>query len=180
MLGCEHCVSAAHCGRGGVAIIDEEPVLNAEPFLKEIARALNECGLEVVLVGNAAAAIQGAPVTTLDFDFMFRKTPANLKKLKALARTLAGCILTPYYPTSDLYRLVVEDRGLQLDFMPKLHGVRSFEGLRSRAVKVVFGGHSLLVADLRDIVRSKRALGRAKDRAVLEILEKTLDEKGRS
>ena len=36
----------------------------------------------MVMVGNAAAAIQGAPVTTVDIDFLFRKTPVNVKKLK--------------------------------------------------------------------------------------------------
>ncbi len=38
---------------------------------------------EAIMVGNAAAAIQGAPVTTL--DFMYRKTRSNLKKLKQIA-----------------------------------------------------------------------------------------------
>jgi len=76
--------------------------------------------------------LQGAPVTTLDFDFMFRKTPSNLKKLKVLSRRLSGRIMTPYYPASNLYRLTVDERGIQLDFMSTLHGIRSFEGLRSR------------------------------------------------
>ena len=40
---------------------------------------------EAIMVGNAAAAIQSAPVTTLDFDFMYRKTRSNLKKLKQTA-----------------------------------------------------------------------------------------------
>jgi len=53
------------------------------------------------MVGNAAAALHGAPVTTVDIDFMFRKTPANLKKLKAVAQTLGAVILKPYYPVSD-------------------------------------------------------------------------------
>jgi len=154
--------------------------MNAAPVLKEIARRLNECGLEAVLIGNAAAALQGAPVTTLDFDFMFRKTPSNMKRLKELARLLGGSILTPFHPASDLYRLVNDDRGLQLDFMPAIHGVRSFEGLRSRASRVYFGEWSIWVADLRDIVKSKRALGRPKDLAVLEILEQTLDEKNKA
>jgi hypothetical protein len=140
---------------------------------------LDECGLETVLVGNAAAALQGAPVTTIDFDFMFRKTPANLRKLKTLARRLSGSILTPYYPSSNLYRLVVDERGIQMDFMSRLHGVRSYEGLRSRATSVAFGRFSILVADLRDVIRSKKALGRPKDVAVLEILEQTLNEKER-
>ena len=154
------------------------PVVDAEPTLREIARLLAECRLEAVLVGNAAAALQGAPVTTLDFDFMFRRTPANIRKLKLLADKLGGRILKPYYPASGLYRVVVEDRGLQMDFMSSLHGIRSFEGLRSRAERTDFGGSTLLVADLRDIIRSKKALGRPRDLAVLEILEATLDEKG--
>jgi hypothetical protein len=153
------------------------PMVDAQPILKEIARLLEECRLEAVLVGNAAAALQGAPVTTLDFDFMFRRAPANIRKLKTLADKLGGRILRPYYPASGLYRLVVEDRGLQLDFMSSLHGIRSFEGLRSRAARTDFGGSTLLVADLRDIIRSKKALGRPRDLAVLEILEATLDEK---
>jgi hypothetical protein len=78
--------------------------LNAEPALAQIARALEECGLEVVLIGNAAAALQGAPVTTLDFDFMFRKTPTNLKNLKELAaqagRTNSETLLSAFGPLS--------------------------------------------------------------------------------
>jgi hypothetical protein len=151
--------------------------MNAEPILKEIVQALHDCKLQAVLVGSAAAALQGAPVTTLDFDFMFRKTPANLKKLKLMADKLEGRILTPYYPTSDLYRIVNDDQGLQLDFMSVLHGVKSFASLRSRATEVFFGNHALWVADLSDIIRSKRALGRKKDLAILDILEQTLNEK---
>ncbi len=112
---------------------------DAGPILREITESLEKCGLEAILVGNAAAALQGAPVTTLAFDFMFRR--------------------------------------LQIDFMPILHGIRSFESLKSRAVRVSMGQGTLLVADLADIIRSKRALGRPKDLAVLDILEKTRDEK---
>ncbi len=151
--------------------------MNAEPVLKHIARSLAECKLEAVLIGGAAAALHGAPITTLDFDFMFRKTPANLRKLKVLADTLGAYVLRPYYPASGLYRLVNDDRNLQLDFMSNLHGVKSFAGLRSRATRVSFGSHSLWVADLADIIRSKRALGRRRDLAVLDVLEQTHNEK---
>jgi predicted nucleotidyltransferase len=154
--------------------------LNAEPALAQIARALEECGLEVVLIGNAAAALQGAPVTTLDFDFMFRKTATNLKKLKELARKLGGLILKPYYPLSGLYRLMIDESGLQLDFMTSVHGIKSFASLRSRASQVSFGSHYLWVADLKDIIRSKRALGRPKDLASLNILERTQSEKAKA
>ncbi len=72
--------------------------MNAEPLLARSARALHDARLEAVLIGNAAAALQGAPVTTVDVDFMFRSTPGNLRKLKAFARELGATILRPYYP----------------------------------------------------------------------------------
>ena len=131
---------------------------------------------EAIMIGNAAAALHGAPVTTLDIDFMFRKTPANLNKLKAVAKSFDASILKPYYPVSDLFRVVNDEKGLQLDFMTKLHGIRSFEGLRSRSESVQFGEHELKIACLEDIIKRKRATGRDRDFAVLEILEKTLNE----
>jgi len=151
--------------------------MDARPILVTLARVFHEHGLEVIMIGNSAAALQGAPVTTIDVDFLFRKTPANLRKLKKIAKSLGGVLLRPYYPASDLYRLTRDDDSLQLDFMGSIHGVRSFESLRSRARRVEFDGYPLLLAGLADIIKSKKAAGRAKDRAVLELLEKTLHEK---
>jgi hypothetical protein len=110
--------------------------MDATPLLAEVARALREVRLEAVLIGNAAAALQGAPVTTVDFDFFFRRTPANLSKLKAIARALDATVMRPFYPASDLYRVVRDHDGLQVDFMGAIHGLRSFEGVRDRASTV--------------------------------------------
>ena len=154
--------------------------MDAGPLLDLVVAALAGVRLEAILIGNAAAAIQGAPVTTVDFDFMFRTTPANLAKLKKFARRMDAVILRPYYPVSALYRVMNDDRGLQADFMPVIHGVKSFNSLRSRAEKIKLSGHSLWVANLSDIIASKRAAARPRDKAVLEILEKTLREKIKS
>jgi hypothetical protein len=150
--------------------------VNAEPFLAEIARHLHALHFDAVLIGNAAAALQGAPVTTVDFDFMFRKTAVNLRKLKALASRLGATVMRPYYPVSDLFRVVRDDDGLQLDFMATIHGVRTFAALRARAQLIEIGGAPLLVASLDDIIRSKKAARRPRDLAVLETLEKTREE----
>jgi hypothetical protein len=151
--------------------------VDAEPLLRLIVAALAAVRLEAILIGNAAAAIQGAPVTTVDFDFMFRATPANLAKLKKFALRMEAVILRPYYPVSALYRVMNDDRGLQADFMPVIHGVKSFNSLRARAEKITLGNFQLWVANLSDIIASKRAAGRPRDKAILEILEKTLREK---
>ncbi|MBM3880084.1 MAG: hypothetical protein FJ387_10250 [Verrucomicrobia bacterium] len=154
--------------------------VNAAPLLNSVVAALAEVRLEAILIGNAAAAIQGAPVTTVDFDFMIRDTPPNRAKLKRLAARLEAVIFRPYYPASALYRLVNDDRGLQVDFMPVIHGVKSFNSLRSRAERLETGGARIWVSSLADIIVSKRAANRPRDRAVLEILEATLREKNQS
>jgi hypothetical protein len=151
--------------------------MNAAPLLDSVVAALADVRLEAILIGNAAAAIHGAPVTTLDFDFMFRPTRVNLAKLKKFAHQLDAVILRPYYPVSALYRVMNDERGLQADFMPVIHGVKSFGSLRSRAEKIELGKRELWVAHLSDIIASKRAAGRPRDIAVLDILEKTLREK---
>lgn len=122
--------------------------MDAKPYLVAIGRVLRDVGLEAVLIGNAAAALQGAPVTTVDFDFLFRKTPRNLRKLKRLATRLHATVLRPYYPMADLYR-VMRDDGLQLDFMPTIHGIRSFEGVRDRAQAIEIDGVTRRVASRR-------------------------------
>jgi hypothetical protein len=144
--------------------------VDATPVLAEVGRALAKVALDAVLIGNAAAALQGAPVTTVDLDFCFRKTPGNLRKIKRLADLLKATVLHPFYPVSDLYRLHRDEDGLQVDFMPRIHGIRSFEGLRDRSTAMTIGGVTLRVAALADIIKSKRAAGRPRDRAVLEIL----------
>ena len=76
--------------------------MNAAPLLALVARLLARHRLDVVVIGNAAAALQGSPVTTMDIDFMFRKTPTNLRKLKGVADDLEATVMRP--PGSSSFR----------------------------------------------------------------------------
>lgn len=100
--------------------------MNATPFLVEIGRALAAASLDAVLIGNAAAALHGASVTTVDFDFLFRRTPRNLRKLKGFARALGATVLRPYYPISDLFR-VMRDDGLHVNFVPTMRALQTVD-----------------------------------------------------
>ena len=149
-----------------------ETTVSGEPYLEKILAAFKKHRLEAVLIGNAAAALQGAPVTTDDFDFFFRDTPTNLKKLTAIARGWRTTLEHPYEPLSSLYR--IETPELKIDMMGYIEGRLSFESVRSRADRLPMRGGTLLVASLADVVKSKRAAGRPKDRAALPILEEVL------
>lgn len=86
--------------------------MDAAPLLAEVARHLRALDFDAVLIGNADAALQGAPVTTVDFDVLFRKTPRTIAKIKALARGLGAVVMRPYHPVSDLFRIVRDTDGL--------------------------------------------------------------------
>lgn len=150
--------------------------MDATPVISEVARHLRALNFDAVLIGNAAAALQGAPVTTVDLDFLFKKTPRNIGKIKSLAKALGAVVMRPYYPVSDPFRVVRDADGLQLDFMATIHGVRSFDGVRDRGSDIQVDGVTIRVASLDDIIRSKRAAARPRDLAVLDTLERAREE----
>lgn len=150
--------------------------MNAKPVLAELARALKAVRLEAVLIGNAAAALRGAPVTTLDFDFCYRDTLVNARKLAELARRLDAVLSRPRAPVSEVVRLEREDISLLADFIPdRAIGVQ-FARLRAGADEVAVGAATLRVASLRDVAALKRKAGRPKDQAALYAIEATLQE----
>lgn len=140
-------------------------------FFLKVLRAFHHCRLETVLLGNAAAMIHGAPVTTKDADFLFRDTPINRKKLKRVAAELEVSISQPFFPASEVFRL--EGGVFDVDLMPSLPGHR-FESFRSKAVEVEIGPHRIRVAPLELIIQLKEKANRPKDRAVLPVLRNTL------
>ena len=143
-----------------------------ERLLAEIARAARSERLDIVLVGNAAAALRGAPLTTRDVDFFVRDTTANRAKLERLAARLGGLAITrPGAPLSDMVRLV--GGPVEIDFVFALSSGARFESVRSRAEIVRIGAVPVRVAALADVIAAKRAAGRPKDLAALPVLEQT-------
>ena len=149
--------------------------MDAAPRLVEIADAFAAAHLEAILIGNAGAALHGAPVTTVDFDFLYRVSPSNEAKLKKVAQALGGQLSQPFPALSSVYRIVRPDTQLQVDLTGQVHGVKSFNSLRSKAIRVDIEGRTLLVAALADIIKSKREANRPQDQAVLHVLQRTLE-----
>jgi predicted nucleotidyltransferase len=149
--------------------------VDATGIIARVAKAIERQGLDAVLIGNAGAAMHGAPVTTIDLDFLIRRTPTSRKKLAAIAADLGATLYAPFYPVSRVLRMMNDDETLQVDFMDEVSGIRSFEGVRKRAHRLPVGDATICLAGLADIIKMKKATNRPRDRAVLEILEKTLE-----
>ena len=61
-----------------------------EAFVLQVLEALEQTGLEALVVGSVAAVLQGSPVTTQDLDLLVLDTPANRQKIERLAQCLGG------------------------------------------------------------------------------------------
>jgi hypothetical protein len=144
-----------------------------EAFLAALWKALKEVRLEAILVGSAGAAIQGAPVTTQDFDILIRDTPLNREKLNALATLIGAARPRKLSPLASAVTLVGADVPVDVLF-DELIGAIKFEAVRSRAVTIRLGRVGIVTASLADIIASKRAAGRPKDKAQLPVLETAL------
>jgi hypothetical protein len=155
--------------------------MNAEADLIKLARLFAEVNLQAVMIGNAAAAINGSPVTTLDVDFIVPQTPQTYRAIVLLAQK-TGSVLQELKLIDDryMYQLIPKSpEGIQLDFLYQLASKDRYENIKERAQPVDFEGNKLYVATLGDIIRAKQAANRPKDIAVLPILNLTLEEQQR-
>jgi hypothetical protein len=146
----------------------------SERTLVALAKALRVTKLEAIVIGNSASMLNGAPVTTQDIDLLIRDTKPNRRKLARFADEIGG---SAPMPVSELSRVEwIEGRlavPIEIHY-DRIAGGLTFSSIRSRAQLVRVGNEKLVVADLRDVIRSKQAAGRPKDRAVLPILRDTL------
>ena len=143
-----------------------------EVFLVRLLTALDAVRLEYVVVGMAAAALQGAPIMTQDVDLLVRDTPLSRSRIDDLAKLIGAGRPILVSDLSTTLSLIGGDVPVDVLF-DRLPGGRSFEALRARAVTIQLGERAAVVASISDIIASKEAAGRPKDLAHLAILRET-------
>ena len=144
-----------------------------EVFVLAVLHALAAAGLEAIFVGNAAAAIQGVPVTTQDIDLLVRDTPKNHEKIARFCTELGLPAPVDVSPLSRTKTVLGGAWPVDLIF-DAISGGLDFASVRSRSRAIPIADAQATVASLADIIRSKEAANRAKDRAVLPLLRDAL------
>lgn len=141
----------------------------AAPFsytqAREIADAMARHNVRYLFIGKCAAILLGYPDTTQDADLFCEKSPAN-------GRALVAALLELGFPLTEQQQLEIV-RGkdfvqlhsgpFDLDLVFAPDGLETFEEAWSRAV--VEDG--LPACHIDDVIRSKEAANRVKDRESL-------------
>jgi hypothetical protein len=151
----------------------------------EIIRVLNEHGVEFIVIGGIAAALHGSDVVTVDLDVTPLVNWPNLERMSDALRDLRAAIRTLGEPQgvsfdphpdllerTDLLNLVT--RAGDLDVVIRPAGSTGFEDLARDASTITVDSVTILVASLADVIRSKEAANREKDRLVLPRLRRLL------
>jgi predicted nucleotidyltransferase len=153
--------------------------MNAKSIIVKIAKALAEVKLNAILIGNAGAALQGAPVTTMGFDFFIDSNNGNYDKIKKIAEILNAQLEDSSAQESSMksFHLKNEAENISVDFISHAHDIKSFNDLKSHSNIIEFDGQILRIASLDDIIASKKAAARPTDKALFYTLELALSEK---
>ena len=151
----------------------------------DILAALDRHGVRYVLVGGLAAVLHGSPHMTTDVDVVPEDGRENLTRLSEALQDLDARIRVAGEPhgvpfdhsPESLSRVstlnLVTDLGdLDIAFVPS--GTHGYRDLARDAEVMTVRGVPVPVASLADVIRSKEAAGRGRDRAVLPALRELL------
>jgi hypothetical protein len=152
---------------------------------RELLAPLHQHDVRYVVIGLFAALLQGSPLPTLDLDICVAREASNLDNLARALEDLDARLRTPDDPRGvafpydgaflgqvEVWNLRTRAGDLDVAFTPS--GTRGYDDLRRDAVAVRVGDLSVPVASLLDVIRSKEAAGRPRDRQALPTLRELL------
>lgn len=160
--------------------------MDEETFdFERVLKALTEHKVDFIVVGGVCAALHGASVTTLDLDIVHSRDADNLDRL---TQTLTE--LDAYYREHPPHRFVPEAQRLAspghhllmtnagpVDVLGTLAGGRDYAQLLPHTVEQpLTEGLSVRMLDLPTLIQVKQETGREKDRLMLPVLRRTLEE----
>ena len=132
---------------------------------EEIRDVFARHGVRYLFIGKSAAILLGFPDTTQDADIFVEKTPENGRALVSALREL-GFAVSPDH-AKEIERgkdfVQMKDGPFDLDLVFAPDGIERFADAWHRHVEV----EGFPVCHLDDIIASKEATGRAKDKESL-------------
>lgn len=150
---------------------------------------LCDAGVEFIIVGGAAAVLQGAPITTFDLDIVHRRTPENVARLLEVLLQLDATMRYDFArrglrPTAEMLlgkgQINLSTSLGPIDPLCELDAGQGYDELLAHARSLVDEGRTLRILDLPTLIVVKTKAGRPKDRMVLPILIATLQERDKA
>jgi hypothetical protein len=153
-----------------------------------ILRAFHNGGVDFILVGGLAAVLRGAPIHSYDVDIVHSRQISNVQRLLGVLESLDAVfriqperrIKPAESHLAGKGHLNLITRYGPLDLLGAIGQDLGYPELVQHSSEMDIGeGVSIRVLDLEMLIGIKEELGGEKDRAMLPILRRTLEEKHR-
>ena len=154
-----------------------------------ILETLRRHDVDFVIVGGVGAALHGAPLLTFDLDVVHSREPHNLGRLIAALNELDAHYRIPgrkniepdlSHLASPGHQLLMTRFG-PLDLLGTIGKGHDYGQLLDDTVELeIGGGLNAWVLNLERLVKTKEETGQEKDRAVLPMLRRVLEERTKS
>jgi len=157
------------------------------PDFLEILKILSKHKVDFIVVGGVCAVIHGAPVTTFDLDMVHSRSQDNLSRLVSALRELDASYrgrgdqrLRPElsHLSSPGHQLLMTKFG-PLDVLGTIGTGHGYDELLEHAVELEVSGLRIYALDLGTLIEIKKETISEKDKAIIPILQRTLEEKMR-
>jgi hypothetical protein len=156
-----------------------------KPRYFQLLELLNRHKVDFIVVGGVAAILEGAPITTLDLDIVYDRSPENLSRLLDMLQAVDARYRDPAgrHFVPDLEKLATIRVNLFATRLGPfdalvLIGDDAYGELLESTRTLTVDGLEVRVLTLARIIEAKELANRDKDRAVLPVLYKTLELKG--
>jgi hypothetical protein len=146
---------------------------------------LHRHDVRFVVIGGIGARLHGSPTVTRDTGICYERSPENLERLAEALEDLGARLrgvdeAVPFLLDAKTLgagdHFTFRTRAGDFDALGTPAGVGGFDELAERATPFDIDGITVLVASIDDLIRMKRAAGRAKDLIEVEVLAAVRDE----
>jgi hypothetical protein len=141
----------------------------------DLLRLLLDAGARFLVVGAHAMAVHGVPRATGDLDIWLDPDPANAQRAWGALLEFGAPVREMGVTRDDLESpgvvIQIGQPPRRIDLLTRVSGLLFAEAWPNRATHTV-GALAVPFLGRDDLVRNKRASGRAKDLADLDVLEK--------
>ena len=145
--------------------------MEAQPDFKELLKLFNEKQVNYVIAGAYALAFHGFPRYTGDIDIYVKPDPSNAKyiieALESFGFKLTDLEQDDFCKEETVIQLGVPP--IRIDIITSLTGL-SWEDVYNSKVKGKYGDIDVFYLGRDQLVVNKKAIGRKKDLADLELL----------
>lgn len=157
------------------------------PDFLEILKVLSEHKVDFIIVGGICAVLHGAPLSTFDLDVVHSQSQENLIRLMSALEELGTYYrgrgdqrLKPAlsHLASPGHQLLMTRLG-PLDVLGTIGRRHDYEDLVKDTVEQEVGGLRLRLLNLETLISIKKETITEKDKAIILILQRTLEEKAK-